>query len=795
VKNLVFTAAVLARALGCSKQNVHQQLATVAPDGEQFARGNLAKAWRMDSLPTKIITSLASKAATKGYTTLAAFMLNEPFKRYEPEIPFAHIAPAAREKAFKLQQALRPFVRSCDGDNVKTAELVQRGVTEYRRVFGYSITAKHWRDLLDRTIERDNGNEEWDRPEVYLDDNPARISSTRPIAIARDRGLEVLEAALIELCKTEVLTVEQKVHLWTRACDELQLQIQNGAHEKKTKRAIIKALAASGLLGADKETIRRNLNRQWLRYMANGGKPLTDRRTVRQKKHKISQHDFEVIAGHTAARGGDLTAGWNAARASGDLSNDTDGRYATNGKHVPNRIRQLSPTINSILPLVKGERVFRADGPSIIGDYSKLFAGEIFEMDDWTPEHLCWDTNEDGSPGFRFLQGQLILVIDVASRRVLEASFTEGAYSARMIRSTLNRACENYCLCDLLNIESGLWKRARLIVGRKLGSREVIGHDEWEMGVREFMQVKNARRPQGKANIENLFHALGKIMRPVVGWCGKDMRHTMPEALKRQISQAHAGEIHPSEFCPSKEQMFEALINALSEYNSLAQNNGRLQGSSPNDAWQDKQSPTGRPSLGPKAAYLLAYHREPMVIRKSQIVKTIGKLKHVYHGPETARFDRRTVLVWWNPDDLGQIAISSLDRREGPFVVPLQEATAVTAHPDYKTIRSSQAKIDDTLRVRRVMFRSIQPWLAKARLRPTTVDRPTVDFGEKLNQGIEATRQASKDRNRIVRRAARRVRGLGLNINVDAKNAERATAAAELVREVYSDSTQEQDNE
>jgi hypothetical protein len=416
-------------------------------------------------------------------------------------------------------------------------------------------------------------------------------------------------------------------------------------------------------------------------------------------------------------------------------------------------------------------------------------------MDDWTPEHLCWDTKEDGSSGFRFLQGQLILVIDVASRRVLEASFTEGAYSARMIRSTLNRACENYCLCDLLNIESGLWKRARLIVGRKDGPKEVIGHSEWEMGVREFMQVKNARRPQGKANIENFFHALGKIMRPVVGWCGNDMRHTMPEALKRQIAQAHAGEIHPSEFCLSKEQMFEALISALSQYNSLPQNSGRLQGLSPNDAWHAKQSQGGRPSLGPNAAYLLAYHREPMVIRKSQIVKTIGKLKHVYHGPETARFDRRTVLVWWNPDDLGQIAISSLDRKEGPFVIPLQQATEVTARPDYAAIRSSQANIDGTLRVRRVMFRSIQPWLAKARLRPTAVDRPTVDFGQRLDQRIEATRQASNDRNQIVRKAARRVHGLGLNINVDAKNAERATAAAELVREAYSDTTQEHGNE
>jgi hypothetical protein len=181
-----------------------------------------------------------------------------------------------------------------------------------------------------------------------------------------------------------------------------------------------------------------------------------------------------------------------------------------------------------------------------------------------------------------------------------------------MIRVTLNHACQNYCLCDLLNIESGLWRKARLIVGKK-----EIDHDEWEMGVREFMDVKNNRRPQGKANIENFFHALGKAMRVVPGWCGRDMRHTMPQDLKNRIARVNRVEIHPSEFCLSKEQMFEALMNALSQYNSTPQHRGRLKGISPNEAWNKMQSPKGRPSLGSEAAYLLAYHRERIRICKS----------------------------------------------------------------------------------------------------------------------------------------------------------------------------------
>ena len=91
--NNLFTASHIARALNCSRQNVHQQLTTIAPDGTQFASGNNAKAWRIESLPPQIIRNLASRAELKGYATVAAFLLNEPFTRWESEIPFAEVAP------------------------------------------------------------------------------------------------------------------------------------------------------------------------------------------------------------------------------------------------------------------------------------------------------------------------------------------------------------------------------------------------------------------------------------------------------------------------------------------------------------------------------------------------------------------------------------------------------------------------------------------------------------------------------------------------------------------------------
>lgn len=51
----LFTAAEIARALSCSTANIRQALLDSAPDGERIVAGNLANAWRIESLPESIV--------------------------------------------------------------------------------------------------------------------------------------------------------------------------------------------------------------------------------------------------------------------------------------------------------------------------------------------------------------------------------------------------------------------------------------------------------------------------------------------------------------------------------------------------------------------------------------------------------------------------------------------------------------------------------------------------------------------------------------------------------------------
>jgi hypothetical protein len=166
----------------------------------------------------------------------------------------------------------------------------------------------------------------------------------------------------------------------------------------------------------------------------------------------------------------------------------------------------------------------------------------------------------------------------------------------------------------------------------------------------------------------------------------------------------------------------------------------------------------------------------------SQIVKTIGGIRHVYHSPDVARFDHQDVLLWWNPDDLSQVGFSSLDRKQGPFVVTVQETTPIGATPDYEAIRLAQGKINETLAVRRAMFRSVQPWLAKAKLRPTLVDTATQTFGERLGSRVRTAKREASNRNQALTTAKRRVRLSRLNVAISSTNATLAAAAAELER-------------
>ena len=777
----LFTVSQIARGLGCTRQNVHCQLAPIVADGEQPVNGQRAKAWRIESLPPLMLRDLASKAQLTRCRSVAA-LLGEPCKRYELEIPFAVVAPGARDKALNLQRAQRHFIPLRNSEDAKSAEFTRRGIDEYQRVFGYRISAKHWRDLFDRTIERDNGNEEWERPEIYLEENPPRIRSSRAIATARERGLEVLESALTALAGIDELNVERTVYIWTKACDELQLQIDSGMHEKKTKRAILKTLLASGLFGTDKETIRRNLNRQVSAYRKNGRR-LIDGRAIRDQRVKLPESDRNKLIARSVDCGGRIGQGLRELRDNGELGEETLARTLANPRrksYVPESIRrEIAPEVNRLMPLHRGEREHESRGPYVPQDYSRIAAGQVMQLDDVTLPVYYWESDPEGPGGTFFGRGQWILAIDVRSRMVLgHALHSAPVYNMRIVRGLLLRVHDAYGLPETLLLERGMWRTAKIIKGDELD----ISHTE--QGLREFgITFQHRTKPRGKI-IERVIGLLQNQMERLPGYAGRDERHDRFDRTQEQVLAVTSGREHPSKYFLSKMQWLQQLDEILLRYNRERQE-GKLQ-ASPLEAWNANLLAQGTVHLGEKARFLLAHHKTPVKVQSAGIRLRASLGGGLYYNQVTGRFAGQRMLAWINPDELEAIVLTSLNRRDGPYIVERANALDPIAASKAE-LNHAQAQIAEHNGYGRTQYRIIQDQLARRHFRHLLVDLPTAQLGEQLESQTAAAKQERQKKTRVVRMAQRLVRERRLNVRVDTKNAERATAAAELLREAYAE--------
>ena len=145
----------------------------------------------------------------------------------------------------------------------------------------------------------------------------------------------------------------------------------------------------------------------------------------------------------------------------------------------------------------------------------------------------------------------------------------------------------------------------------------------------------------------------------------------------------------------------------------------------------------------------------------------------IYHNAITARFDRRQMLLWTNPDDLSFVWLTTLDRKEGPYIVPLVERCAVTAEPNGAGIRRARLKIEETNAVKRAEYRAIEPLLARTKFRITLADRPTVALGEKMDASYVIAKRETASASRVLTRARQLARQTKL-VSPDAISAERA---------------------
>jgi hypothetical protein len=584
---------------------------------------------------------------------------------------------------------------------------------------------------------------------------------------------------------TTMTAVERKTYLWNKACDELDLVIHARANVKKGKRAILKTLLASGLLGADRETLRRNLNRQWTAYRSNGGK-VTDRRTTRDQRKQICDDDRNKLIARSLDCGGRESQAFRELRDGGELTDNTLSCTITNPgrkSYVPASIRrEITPAVNRLLPLHRGEREFELAGPYVPQDYSAVAAGQIMQLDDITLPLYYWECDPTQPLGYFFGRGQWILAIDVRSRMVLgHALHSAAVYNMRIVRSLLLRIHDSFGLPEALLLERGMWRTAKIIKGDELD----ISHTE--QGLREFgIRFHHRRRPCGKV-IENVIGLAQNQMERLPGYAGREERHDRFERVQEQILAVTSGREHPSRYFFSKDEWLCRLDQIISRYNHEPQE-GKLQ-AAPVEVWNSTLLEQGTVHLGEKSRYLLAHHKKPIKVQSRGIRLPASLGGGLYYNGVTGRFAGQRMLAWINPDDLEAITLTSLDRRDGPFVVDRAEALPPIG-ASTEELAKAEAQIAAHNEHARTQYRIVQDHLVNTRFRRLLVDRQTVELGEKIAARNSVAKSERQRKNRAVRTAQHLVRQRGLNIRVDTKNAERAAASAELIRDAYQETTE-----
>jgi len=639
----------------------------------------MAKAWRLDQLPANYQTELADLARSQGCRS-AAELLQTAVKRWQPENPIGQIAQHCIDQAFKLREALKLSLLRRDNPNIPSSDLERHGLAEYHRVFGYRVSARHWRGLVSRTIERDRGFEEWDRIELYLHDRLQRLQapSTAPEAAP---GQFVDLVNVIALFKDPTCpSSHDKACLLLKAFQWLEEAGPQCVRERKP--ALLGFLQRHArFLGPTPEAVRRTVDRK-LNLWRKAGRSvaaLLDQRPAANAKRRFtpSRQDADELIGRSVLFHESVVApAWRKAIVERALSPDLRERYAVPAgrkSRVPKRImRAVRHEVTMLRNHHLGPKQARLHGAYIGRDWTRVHAGDWHQADDVTPDLYYWIPTEDG--WFQLLRGQFLLTIDLRSKYILDFLLIDSkGYTAGAIRTLMNRTCLKYRLPRHgWYFERGIWENSHLV---KSIAGAAAGWNEVECGLARLeppLKIVHAKKATSKP-IENAIGLLEKRLAGEPGYVGRDEMHQKYERVRAAILDVEARRRHPSDAgFYSADQWFKRLHEIAAEYNAEPQESKMTLGLSPEQAWAQFQDPNNPPVELPQSLqFLFAPDRRRVKVTANGVPvhagSTMGPIW--YKNDATGALIGEEVNVAFDPGNIDSVIVTDMNN-ENPVFVP-----------------------------------------------------------------------------------------------------------------------------
>ena len=342
-----FTATEIARALQRPKRSVLESLKGISPSETKIVHGNQAKAWSKQALPAKILAAL-NNAATRQKTNVDTLVASSP-PFWRPRYPLSQFGEEAISRASLLQRALAPTLARLNDLELTTAEFEQLGVEDYRRVFGHSISTRHWRRSLKRTLVRDGGAENWSRLEIYLNESLSRRPELKRIVPFRQAAFRPLQELISSFESPVKPTNLEKSCLWIYAFEHFERESERSGKPKAVKRETLKFLYESAsFLGRSPKGIKVQFDRKLKRWIAGGRIPaaIADKRKQNPGRPapKLAENEEHALIATALRCGGGMAQAWRESRDSGVFNNRISQHYTStpaSKSYVPRRIRKL----------------------------------------------------------------------------------------------------------------------------------------------------------------------------------------------------------------------------------------------------------------------------------------------------------------------------------------------------------------------------------------------------------------------------------------------------------------------
>jgi hypothetical protein len=785
----LFPASQIALALGRKRQAIARVLESVPPSGEQIIAGNLAKVWAFPALPSRLQSDLNECATRRGFRGAEAMLTSElhPFaEEFEKKLracPINQLRAEFVSRALKLRDALAaPLAQQ---HTLNNRDLTELGLREFNRAFGYGISAKHWNRVFDRTVLRDNGAEQFHRAELYLDD----AAFCKPIAkvalVAKQFNHEPLKELLGDLLGKESLSSDDREQLWCSAFAHFEtLCASHARREHVHAKASLVAFLHSAFPRLSKSAagLRRTFE---LRAKRDSQR---DRRSITSGNFRAPLCDGckQTLISLAVAHDGNESLAYRLARKNGLLCESCTSGHSfnlrVNKSAVPEVVReQITPLVDSVLPLHRGPREAQMRGPYIIRDWSGVTPGDWFVFDDvsWNSHFRVFEY------AYRVeevvMRGECLLGTDARCAYPLDFSLIPGKYNGEHIRGLTLKIHDNVGLPhEGVVFENGVW-RSRLVVGdrKALHWREFqLGLESPEIGIR----VHHAQpcNPRSKT-IEGTWKILQERMRSLPNFVGFDERRDRRERVQELLSRARRGDDGALAKLPTMEEWMRTIRAVLDEFAHDPQNGKMLNGATPAEMWNDAIARRPLRRLPAEARFILATHRQPVRVRQEGILLTVRGQKFLYANDQTGALIGRDVLAHYNVECPELLTVSDM-KRQNFFTVKRIELPAMSATDEQ--FAEVHAQIRGHRAAAKALYGEIKHDLVATITRDNEHDQATKELGRFHNEQVQAHTQQKAERTRKLRKVQTAAAVAGAAVNPNVRNPDRVLQGIELEQQM-----------